>query len=797
MKKRILAALLSICLLVGLLPTAAFADAATGGTWGGIDWTLSEDGTLTIAPTVNTITKTKPWSTTSPKELYEVGECPAAVNDAISNVTGWPFDSSKVKSIVIKEGVTSIGSFAFNKCANVSGELIVPSTVKYIGQEAFQNCKFTSLVFATRIENNERVSDLRCLAPGAFKKLAAKTVILPEGLECIHCWVFQDAPNLEYVSIPSSVTRMTDWTHVEYNGLENYYGKADYDHAKAIFSGTSQMKSITFGSESAKAAFNVGGLSAQGVNFSAHTDSLHYYTSGGLQDAIDAAAAGEGRRVVTLEANTQTSTAITIPEGVTLVIPADKTLTNAGCLINLGMIDGSGTFDNTSTYAETGSNISNTVIQTGSGTKTTAYTITYDLGGGTLESENPAVYCAASPDFTLKNPTRPGYTFKGWSGTGLGESESLTVTISSGSTGNRSYTANWVGNEYAVTLETDGGTIRSGNVSSYVCGVGADLPTNVTKDGYSFAGWYNNPEYSGTRVTKITDTDLGDKVFYAKWNKAQIVVILSYPPVIADCPNGSLAVSPANPTVGSTVTVTATPDEGFAAESVTVTAKNGESIAVTANADGTYSFVQPKGSVTVSASFAKIETSDPFDAFVDLNKDAWYRDGVRFAIESGLMVGIAEDQFAPAATASRAMIVTTLWRLAGEPETASDAAFADVDYKAWYGEAIRWAADIGIVEGYGSNLFGTTDDITREQLAVFLYRYERYMSEDSGETQTFDLDFADTESVSPWAQEALSWMVENGIMEGKDGNRLDPRGTATRAEIATVLFRYVTLKTQK
>ena len=117
--------------------------------------------------------------------------------------------------------------------------------------------------------------------------------------------------------------------------------------------------------------------------------------------------------------------------------------------------------------------------------------------------------------------------------------------------------------------------------------------------------------------------------------------------------------------------------------------------------------------------------------------------------------------------------------------------------KAWYGEAIRWAADIGIVEGYGSNLFGTTDDITREQLAVFLYRYEQYMSEDSGETQTFDLDFADTESVSPWAQEALSWMVENGIMEGKDGIRLDPRGTATRAEIATVLFRYVTLKTQK
>lgn len=248
MKKRIFALLMSICIVIGLMlqfpVTALAAEVDSSGTWGGIDWVLGTDGTLTISPTQNTITKYKPW--TNPKELYKVGEWPAAVNDAISAVTGWPYDRSKVKKLVIEEGVTSIGSFTIQNCNNLTGEVVIPSTVTYIGQEAFQNDPITELTFASG------GSGALCIAPGAFKKVKIEDLILPADRSEIHlhCWTFNDCLNLKSVAIPANVTTFSNWTHVDYTGFDYVNG---YD--SQLFARCKNLDTIAFANEEVRQKF--------------------------------------------------------------------------------------------------------------------------------------------------------------------------------------------------------------------------------------------------------------------------------------------------------------------------------------------------------------------------------------------------------------------------------------------------------------------------------------------------------------------------------------------------------------
>lgn len=144
------------------------------------------------------------------------------------------------------------------------------------------------------------------------------------------------------------------------------------------------------------------------------------------------------------------------------------------------------------------------------------YKIIYDLAGGTLPAgkTNPTSYTIETAEFTLQNPERTGYTFAGWSGTGL-TANTTTVTISKGSTGERKYTANWAANTYSITLNGKGDSGSS--LTEYTCGTGATLPTDWTKTGYTFAGWYDNKDCTGTPVTEVSATDTGDKTFWAKW----------------------------------------------------------------------------------------------------------------------------------------------------------------------------------------------------------------------------------------------------------------------------------------
>ena len=198
------------------------------------------------------------------------------------------------------------------------------------------------------------------------------------------------------------------------------------------------------------------------------------------------------------------------------------------------------------------------------------------------------------------------------------------------------------------------------------------------------------------------------------------------------------------------------------------------------------SIVMVLGLLPASA-FAANDTS----AFSDVKTSAWYHEDVQYVSENGLMKGTGENLFSPDATTTRGMIVTILYRLEGEPVVDYAMGFTDVAEGEWYTEAVRWAASEGIVGGYGGGLFGSDDAVTREQLAVILYRYAVYKGYDvSIGEDTNILSYTDAFEISEYAVPAFQWACGAGVIEGVTESTLVPRGNATRAQVATMLMRF-------
>ena len=174
--------------------------------------------------------------------------------------------------------------------------------------------------------------------------------------------------------------------------------------------------------------------------------------------------------------------------------------------------------------------------------------------------------------------------------------------------------------------------------------------------------------------------------------------------------------------------------------------------------------------------------------FSDVPEKAWYSEAVGYVQESGLMSGVGENTFAPNGTMTRAMLATVLYRKGGSPAVSGENPFQDVAEGQWYSNAILWASQNEIVGGYGNGLFGTNDNVTRQDMATILWRY-------AGKPEgAKDAGFADAPSIASYAADAVNWARENGVLSGKDGNRFDPRGFAVRAELAKVLMNYAAME---
>ena len=174
--------------------------------------------------------------------------------------------------------------------------------------------------------------------------------------------------------------------------------------------------------------------------------------------------------------------------------------------------------------------------------------------------------------------------------------------------------------------------------------------------------------------------------------------------------------------------------------------------------------------------------------FTDVSEHDWFFGDVRYVYKNGLMNGTSGTVFAPNVTLNRAMLTTILWRAEGtpEPDPVYAAHMMDVEQGSWYEKAMGWAAENDILEGYGEGFYGPNDPVTREQFVTILYRYAGLPA-----LTARQLDFCDAEKVSDWAYDALVWATTEGIIRGKPGNLFDPQGTATRAEAAAILHRFI------
>ena len=276
---------------------------------------------------------------------------------------------------------------------------------------------------------------------------------------------------------------------------------------------------------------------------------------------------------------------------------------------------------------------------------------------------------------------------------------------------------------WSITYVTDGGTINGEYPTTYTKGTVTVLPTNVTKPGYPFLGWFT--AYSGgVLVKQIGATETGEKTFYARWQKN----VLPPPPITPGTP--SAPVTPAKP------------------------------------------------AAPVGLPFADVSGSD------------WFYNDVRYVYEKGIMDGTGADRFSPNAPLTRAMIVTILYRMAGSPSVSGSSDFTDVAAGKWFAKAVAWAAANGIVNGYGSGLFGPNDPVTREQLAAILYRYAVYGGMTAVTLEENLGSFADTAQLSAYAIQAMNWAVGQGLINGS-GSNLVPKAQATRAQVAAIIHRYL------
>ena len=349
-------------------------------------------------------------------------------------------------------------------------------------------------------------------------------------------------------------------------------------------------------------------------------------------------------------------------------------------------------------------------------------------------------------------------------------------------------TVQWTAPTYTVTL--NGVNSDATGAGNYAVGVTVNIYAG-TKSGYSFNGWTsdnvtitnaNNKNASFTMPAK-------DVTVTANWTKnSSGGTGHIYYTIKATAGEGGKITPSGNATVlyGRNKTFTITPDNGYAIADVKI---DGQSI----GAVKTYTFERVRGDHTIEAVFMKA-TGNPQTGvdvpFTDVSETDWFYADVAYVYANGLMAGTSVTTFSPNVTTTRGMIVTILYRLEGEPTISGTCPFDDVKSGSYYEKAIIWAAAKGIVSGYGSDLFGPDDPITREQMAVILFRYAQYKGLDvSAGEDTNILSYSDALDISEYAFPAMQWICGEIILNGSDGN-LMPRGSATRAQVAAILHRF-------
>lgn len=360
--------------------------------------------------------------------------------------------------------------------------------------------------------------------------------------------------------------------------------------------------------------------------------------------------------------------------------------------------------------------------------------------------------------------------------------------------------------KYTITFDPQGGTLADDEkeATTNIHGKLDTLPT-PERSRYRFDGWFTA---DGTEVT--TNTVFSENTtIHAEWTRTSSGGGSSHSYdgyiTIINPKNGEVSVSDDWAYEDDKITLTITPDDGYEVDKIEIVDDEGDKIDAKKvdDEDNKYTFRMANCDVTVTVTFKeegtttedtdKEEDKDEETTelnFTDVKESDWFYKGVAYVVDKGIMSGVAENQFDPSGKLTRAMLVQMLYNMESRPACDAENAFIDVPVGQWYTDAVIWANDEKIVSGMGDGLFAPNMEITREQMVVMLYNYAKYKGYDV--TASADLSkFADNASVSTWAQPAMQWAVAEGYISGMGDNQLAPQGTATRAEIASVIMRFM------
>ena len=289
---------------------------------------------------------------------------------------------------------------------------------------------------------------------------------------------------------------------------------------------------------------------------------------------------------------------------------------------------------------------------------------------------------------------------------------------------------------------------------------------------HEVADWFNDPNYPS----------LGNGTYYNGWLRAADISPEQYVnellgKILKVGKNGTVEPKLTFQHIGKSVTFTFKPDTGYKVKDVKV---NGKSV----GAVKTYTIDK----LTVSTRI-EVEFTNGKLPFTDVRESDWFYEDVAFAYENGLFAGTSDTTFSPNASMTRAMLVTVLYRLEGQPAVNGRSGFSDVQYNGYYEDAVTWAADNGIVNGTSTTTFSPNANVTREQMAAILYRYAQYKKYNTAASSSLN-GFTDHASVSGYAAASLEWAVAEKLVNGSAG-KLMPTGNATRAQVAAILHRFV------
>ena len=417
----------------------------------------------------------------------------------------------------------------------------------------------------------------------------------------------------------------------------------------------------------------------------------------------------------------------------------------------------------------------------------TTYTVTVSNDGNGTASASHAK-AAAGTEITLTATPNTGYHFKEWQvingGVTIKDDKFLMPDTNVEIKAIFEEDAPPAPTEFIVTFDGNGGTPSVGSMTTTDQKL-TSLPSASRSGSYSFDGWYTKKS-GGTKIT--TDTVFSaNTTVYAHWTYTGGGGGDYNPPVTYYTLRFETGGGSDIPSVRETY-------NAYIDLTQYVLTWRGHTFIGWYSERGLInkvSGVYLTKDMTVYALWRVDENPNTgANPFTDVSEKDWFYGDVMFVYENGLMLGTSKTLFSPHGTATRGMMATILWRMEGSPVPKGKNSFTDVEAGKWYADAITWTAENGIFAGYGKDKFGPDDPITREQLAAIFYRYADYKGYDL--TVKGNLDkFKDADKITDYAKTAMQWAVGSGLVKGKSGNLLDPQGTATRAEIAAMLHRFI------